>query len=80
MTELTDRDREILKIEGLWWQYAGAKEQAIREKVDISSTRYYQILNQLIDTEEALAFDPILVNRLRALRDTRQRSRSVRRP
>jgi hypothetical protein len=76
---LTERDRDILALERLWWQYAGAKEQAIREKFDMSSTRYYQVLNALIDREEALAFDPLLVKRLRRLRDKRQRSRSARR-
>lgn len=76
---LSDRDREILALERLWWQFAGAKEQAIREKFDMSSTRYYQVLNALIDREDALAFDPLLVKRLRRLRAQRQRSRSARR-
>ncbi len=76
---LSDRDREILALERLWWQYAGAKEQAIREKFDMSATRYYQVLNALIDREDALAFDPLLIKRLRRLRAGRQRSRSARR-
>jgi hypothetical protein len=76
---LTETDREILAIERLWWRYAGAKEQAIRDKFDMSATRYYQVLNALIDREDALAFDPLLVKRLRKLRAQRQRSRSARR-
>ena len=76
---LSDRDREILALERLWWQYAGAKEQAIRDKFDMSSTRYYQVLNALIDRDDALAYDPLLVKRLRRLRAQRQRSRSARR-
>lgn len=76
---LSERDREILALERLWWQYAGAKEQAIREKFDMSATRYYQVLNALIDREDALAFDPLLVKRLRRLRAGRQRSRSAKR-
>lgn len=76
---LSERDREILSLERLWWQYAGAKEQAIREKFDMSATRYYQVLNALLDREDALAFDPLLVKRLRRLREKRQRSRSARR-
>lgn len=78
-TPLTDRDREILALERLWWQYAGAKEQAIRDKFDMSATRYYQVLNALIDRDEALAFDPLLVKRLRRMRAQRQRSRSAKR-
>ncbi|GAA0196570.1 MULTISPECIES: DUF3263 domain-containing protein [unclassified Aeromicrobium] len=76
---LTDRDLDMLSMERLWWQFAGAKEQAIREKFDMSATRYYQLLNALIDSDDALAFDPLLVKRLRRLRAQRQRSRSARR-
>jgi len=76
---LSERDRGILEFERQWWKYAGAKEQAIRDLFDMSATRYYQIVNALIDTPEALAFDPMLVKRLRRLRATRQRARSARR-
>ena len=76
---LERRDREILAFERQWWKYAGAKEQAIRELFDMSTTRYYQVLNALIDTPAALAADPMLVKRLRRLRASRQRQRSARR-
>ncbi len=78
-TGLDRRDREILAFERQWWRYAGAKEQAIRELFDMSTTRYYQVLNALIDTPAALAADPMLVKRLRRLRASRQRQRSARR-
>ena len=71
---LSDRDRDILDFERQWWKYAGAKETAVREKFDMSSTRYYQVLNALIDRPEALAADPLLVRRLRRLRSQRQRA------
>jgi hypothetical protein len=76
---LSDRDREILEFERQWWKYAGAKETAVREQFDMSATRYYQVLNALIDRPEALAVDPLLVRRLRRLRAARQRQRSARR-
>jgi hypothetical protein len=76
---LTARDASMLDFERQWWKYAGAKEQAVREKFDMSSTRYYQVLNALIDRPEALEHDPLLVRRLRRLRATRQRQRSARR-
>lgn len=76
---LQRRDREILAFERQWWKYAGAKEQAVRELFDMSATRYYQVLNALIDTPAALAADPMLVKRLRRLRASRQRQRSARR-
>ena len=76
---LGDRDREILEFERQWWKYAGAKETAIRESFDMSATRYYQVLNALIDRPEALVEDPLLVRRLRRMRAERQRVRSARR-
>ncbi|HEY6796084.1 MAG TPA: DUF3263 domain-containing protein [Kineosporiaceae bacterium] len=75
---LSDRDREMLAFERQWWKYAGAKEQAVRELFGLSGTRYYQMLNALIDRPEALAHDPMLVKRLRRLRQAR-RTRSARR-
>ena len=76
---LSEREQQILALERQWWKYAGAKEQAIRELFDLSATHYYQILNALIDTEHALAHDPMLVKRLRRLRTSRQRARTARR-
>jgi hypothetical protein len=77
--QLSDRDADLLAFERQWWKFAGAKEQAIRDKFGMSATRYYQVLNALIDKPEALAQDPLLVKRLRRLRATRQRNRSAKR-
>jgi hypothetical protein len=77
--QLDRRDREILAFERQWWKYAGAKEQAIRELFDMSPTRYYQVLNALLDKPEAMAADPLLIKRLRRLRTSRQRTRAARR-
>ncbi len=76
---LSERDREILAFERQWWKYAGSKETAVKELFDMSATRYYQVLNGLIDDPVALAHDPMLVKRLRRLRASRQRARSARR-
>jgi hypothetical protein len=76
MAELSERDVRLLAFERRWWRHPGAKEQAIREVFDMSATRYYQLLNELIDREEALGFDPMLVKRLRRQRAQRQRLRS----
>ena len=77
--QLDRRDREILAFERQWWKYAGAKEQATRELFDMSATRYYQVLNALLDKPEAMAADPLLIKRLRRLRTSRQRTRAARR-
>jgi hypothetical protein len=76
---LTERDLAVLAFERQWWKYAGAKETAIKDLFDMSATRYYQVLNALIDRPEALVADPMLVKRLRRLRSSRQRTRSARR-
>jgi hypothetical protein len=75
-TGLDERSEQILLFERQWWKHAGAKEQAIRETFGISSTRYYQLLNRLLDDPRALEFDAALVNRLRRLRVSRARSRA----
>jgi hypothetical protein len=74
--ELTDREREILAFEKTRWQYAGAKESAIRDLFGLSGTQYAQALNALIDRPEAYVHDPPLVKRLRRLREQRQRART----
>ncbi|MBC7291570.1 MAG: DUF3263 domain-containing protein [Actinotalea sp.] len=76
---LSERDQQILAFERQWWKYAGAKEQAVRELFEMSATRYYQVLNALIDSPAALAHDPMLVKRLRRMRTSRQRARTARR-
>ncbi len=76
---LSERDQAIFGFERQWWKYSGAKEQAIRELFDMSATRYYQLINSLIDTPEALEFDPMLVKRLRRMRSSRQAARTANR-
>ncbi|MET8252707.1 DUF3263 domain-containing protein [Micromonospora sp. NPDC005197] len=72
---LTTRERAILAFEQQWWRHAGAKEQAVRDTFGVSSTRYYQLLNGLLDNPAALAADPVLIGRLRRLRSSRARNR-----
>jgi hypothetical protein len=72
---LTDREEQILAFEARWWKHAGSKEQAIRDTFGLSTTRYYQLLNGLLDNPAALERDPVLVGRLRRLRSTRARTR-----
>lgn len=69
---LTDQDRAILTFEGRFYRYAGVKEQAIRDELGISATRYYQLLNGLLDDPEALAAAPVTVSRCRRLRQARR--------
>jgi hypothetical protein len=73
--QLSDLEIKILDFERSWWRYAGAKESAIKELFDLTPARYYQLLNDLIDRDEALAASPILVKRLRRLREARTTAR-----
>lgn len=76
---LSARDHEILELEKRPWAYDGSKEQVVRDAFGLSATRYYQVLNRLIDSDAALAAEPLLVKRLRRLRAQRQRQRTARR-
>jgi hypothetical protein len=75
---LSDLERKILDFESNWWRFAGAKESAIKELFDLTAPRYYQLLNDLIDREDALVAAPMLVKRLRRLREARTQARSAR--
>ncbi|AUG79122.1 hypothetical protein CFP65_4372 [Kitasatospora sp. MMS16-BH015] len=72
---MNERERAVLALEARQWRTAGAKERAVREELDLSATRYYQILNGLLDREAAAAHAPVLVNRLRRLRDRSREER-----
>lgn len=76
MEALTDQQAKMLEFERQWWKYAGAKEQAIRDLFGLSATRYYQLLNGLIDEPAALEAEPMVVRRLRRLREQRRAPRS----
>jgi Protein of unknown function (DUF3263) len=77
---LTDRDRAILDFERSWWTESGPKDTAIRERFELSGTRYYQLLTELLDDPDALEYDPLLIRRLRRMRERRRRARVEGRP
>ncbi len=76
---LSELERGVLDFEKSWWSLPGSKETDIREHFNLSATRYYQLLNALIDNSAALAYDPLLVKRLRRLRSARQKERTAKR-
>ncbi len=75
MDELSAQDRAILDIAARSWTGPGARERAVRERLGLSPTSYYQQLNALLDDQRALAHDPLTVNRLRRARDARRERR-----
>lgn len=72
---LDPRARAILDFERESWKLPPPKERAIRERFGFSAARYHQLLNRTIDLPEALSYDPMLVRRLRRIRDARRRRR-----
>ncbi|MDF2509640.1 MAG: hypothetical protein K0Q52_3499 [Microbacterium sp.] len=78
--DLTERDRAILALEVAWPRHSGAKEEIIRARLGMSAARYYQLLARLIESESALEYDPVLVRRLRRIRDSRAMRRTARLP
>lgn len=71
---LSDRDRTLLEFEARWDRHGAAKEEAVRTELALAPARYYQLLTRLLDDADALAFDPMLVHRLRRRRDARRRA------
>ena len=74
---LSELETRVLEFEKQWWRYAGAKESSIKELFNLTPPAYYQLLNNLIDREEALLVQPMLVKRLRRLRESRTEARAA---
>ena len=77
---LDERDRAILDFERSWWMEPGSKTAAIRDRLCLSPTRYYQLLGTIVSSPEANRYDPLLVRRLRRLQARRRRARIEGRP
>lgn len=65
------RIRRMLDFEAGWTSHGGAKARAIRAEFGWTPTRYYQVLDGLLETREAVRHDPMLVRRLLRLREGR---------
>ena len=75
---LSETERALLDFEARWPGHTSIKEEAVRVELDLAAARYYQLLGRLIEREDALAYDPLLVGRLRRSRDDRRRERERR--
>lgn len=76
-TSLSARDKAILDFERSWWSDGGVKEAIIAERFELSTARYYEILGEILEQPAAMDHDPLLVRRLRRLRDARQKTRTA---
>jgi hypothetical protein len=77
--QLSQRDRAILDFEQSWWESATPRDQAVREQFQLTESEYAEVLNQLIASEAALLAEPLLIRRLRRLRDRRRQQHIDRR-
>ena len=77
--QLSQRDRAILDFEQSWWESATPRDQAVREQFQLTESEYAEVLNQLIASEAALLAEPLLIRRLRRLRDRRRQQHIARR-
>ncbi|KQR66277.1 DUF3263 domain-containing protein [Frigoribacterium sp. Leaf172] len=75
---LSERDRAILDLEQSATGSTRHKEAVIRRELGLSTARYQQLLNALIERPAALAYAPMLVGRLIRLRDARTLARTTR--
>ena len=75
MNPLSDLDAAILDFEETAPRSIGRKEEAIRAQLDISPVRYHQRLNLLLDAPAAAQSHPLLVARLRRVREEREITR-----
>jgi hypothetical protein len=75
--DLDQRSRDVLDFEREAWKLSVTKERAIRERFGFSPSRYHQLLHKVIDRPEALVYDPMLVRRLRRVREVRRRARTA---
>ncbi len=73
--QLVERERAILDFERTWWLGHSSKEQAIRAELDVSPSRYYRLLQQIVALPAAMAYDPLVVRRTLRDRAARRRAR-----
>lgn len=73
---LTDEERAVVDFERNWWvsPTQRTKQESIRTALGLSPTRYYAVLETLVERREALEYDPLLMRRLRRRRDQRRRA------
>lgn len=71
---LSKRDVRVLDFEGSWWLYPQPKDRAVREYLQMSATRYYQVLRRLVNDEAAMAYAPMTVRRLMRVQRTRMQA------
>jgi hypothetical protein len=71
---LSEKDIRILDFEAGWWHFPEPKDRAIRDYLGMSSTRYYQALRRLVDDDDAAQQYPLVIKRLRKMKEDRKKA------
>ena len=72
-----ESDRAIIDFEREWRNVSGAKADTIRSTLGLSASTYYRRLGELLDSPAALAYDPLVIRRLRRVRLRRRAERFI---
>jgi hypothetical protein len=76
---LTVRETMALTLADTPYRYPGAREARALDHLGLTPTRFYALVNRLIDEPRAEAWDARVVRRLRRLRERRAEARNYRR-
>ena len=79
MEELSDLDKELLDSMDEWRVRGGSIVNEIAERFHMRPTEFFHRVATLIDAPAALAYRPLLVNRLRRLQQRAGRQAVMRR-
>lgn len=72
---INERHQAMLEFERTFWTFDEPKETLIRARFQCSADDYYSELNELLESPDALAHDPLVVRRLQRQRVRRHRER-----
>jgi hypothetical protein len=69
---LCERDRAVLDTERTWWLDGRSKTEVVRTQLSVSLSRYNQLLGDLLTNQDAEAYDPLVVRRIKRARERRR--------
>lgn len=72
---LTVREKMTLDLAGRYFKHAGRRDAVAREVLGFTPWRFSQVVNDLLDRPDALAYSPQTVRRLQRLREARRVAR-----
>jgi hypothetical protein len=71
---LTEREMAIIDFERTWWTLDATRDDLIHARFDCTPEAFGVELAALVDSPDALDYDPLVVRRLRRHRDRRRRA------